>query len=426
MTCSKSSDPSAAEVAAERQAICDTCPRNQDGVCELVELKHPGKAVIKDGVSRLSLRCPLGKWEAVKTVCQCNRLAIIPEHQGVCFWCQNKRNNAAKNGRRAPTNATGSMPARPRVKRSRRRLAAERGVARAFRPSGDIPNFITLQQRYADTLAMVSMIPPEVDTIVGVARSGLSVANDVAMLLHKPLLILRQTLGDIVEGGNGWRLSSTHMSAQARHVAVIDDTVMTGNSLRSIDPLLSRFESAITAALYVNPMATTKPDRYVHELPAPHLLEWNLPNSVYSRSMALDFDGILCRDCPREDDDDGPRYLDFIENAMPLYMFRREPIPLIVTARIEKYREPTEQWLADHGMRCDSLVMHPATTLAERQHDDIAAYKARHFAEWTKRARAMRPLMFVESEDRQARRIHELSGRMTVCPATATCYGQAR
>ena len=67
--------------------------------------------------------------------------------------------------------------------------------------------------------------------------------------------------------------------------------------------------------------------------------------------------------------------------------------------------------------------MHPAATLAERNQDDIAAYKARHYVEWASRHRAApRPILFAESDDRQASRIAQLSGRMVVCPGTARVY----
>jgi len=67
--------------------------------------------------------------------------------------------------------------------------------------------------------------------------------------------------------------------------------------------------------------------------------------------------------------------------------------------------------------------MHPAATLAERRKDDIAVYKAKHFAAWAMRHRAMpAPLAFIESEDWQARKIAALTDRMTICPGSAGVY----
>jgi hypothetical protein len=170
-----------------------------------------------------------------------------------------------------------------------------------------------------------------------------------------------------------------------------------------------------------------KPDIFAVELKWPHILEWNVFNSVLSPSVAMDFDGILCRDCPAGSDDDGPRYLEFIRHAQPLYMPRRSPVPLIVTAMIERYRNETEEWLKRHGVRWHKLVMHPASSLAERNRDEIAAYKAKHFLAWATQLKGgrMLPLIFMESDDRQAKRIGDIAkggGRLVVCPASGAVY----
>ena len=292
-----------------------------------------------------------------------------------------------------------------------------------FRQTG-AARFVTSAQFQEDIKLLIGKIPSDVTAIAGVARSGLSAATMISMYLHLPMITIRQTLNDIVPTGNGWRLGgSKHVDPKGK-ILVVDDTVMTGNSLKAIAPLVqSQLGNAIYAAVYVNPLASRKPDIWAVDLGWPHLLEWNVFNSILSPSMAVDFDGILCRDCPPGSDDDGPRYLEFIRNAQPLYVPRRVPIPLIVTARIEKYRAETEEWLSRHGINWQRLVMHPAATLADRMRDDIPAYKAKHYKAWASKHRAMPgPIMFFESEDWQARRIAQLSKLMTVCPHTAGVY----
>jgi orotate phosphoribosyltransferase len=276
-----------------------------------------------------------------------------------------------------------------------------------------------------DLLNLIAKIPPDITAIAGVARSGLSAATMLSMYLHLPMITIRQTMGDIVDTGNGWRLGgSKHVNPYQGKILVVDDTVMTGNSLRAIRPLVNeKIGQAVYAAVYVNPRATLKPDIWAVDLPWPHILEWNVFKSILSPSVAMDFDGILCHDCPPGSDDDGLKYLDFIRNAKPLYVPRRVPVPLIVTARIERYRSETEDWLRRHGIRWHRLVMHPAATLAERRRDDIPAYKARHYAEWASKHRATPgPIIFMESEDRQAREIARHSRLMVVCPHTAGVY----
>jgi adenine/guanine phosphoribosyltransferase-like PRPP-binding protein len=408
------------DVRRAKCKACDFTEWNEDkGICLPTAEKHGReKADIQHGIERPELSCPKDEWFAVETTCpRCNRpRQLLSVKHRVCSWCVIKhRLEQPEKKHQTPRSkvATGGFSSR----------------GSSFRETGET-QWVSLQQLAHDVQLLASSLPSDITAIVGVARSGITPASMVASLLHLPLLSIRQTLNDVVEVGNGWRLGgSNHIKAAASgKVAIVDDTVMTGNSLKAIAAIVrNKFPHAITAAIYVNPLAKRKPDIWVRDLGWPHLLEWNIFNSVLSPNVAVDFDGILCQDCPRGSDDDGPRYLEFIRNAKPLYVPRKVPLPLIVTARIEKYRAETEDWLKRHRINFYRLVMHPAATLRERQRDDIAAFKARHFGEWasTHIARPA-PLMFIESEDWQARRISQLTGLLTVCPSTGRVYREEK
>jgi adenine/guanine phosphoribosyltransferase-like PRPP-binding protein len=318
----------------------------------------------------------------------------------------------------------------PQPAASRAAVASRRGrvggMGRAFVAQG-IPRFVSAARMQYDIKTLIGKIPSDVTAIAGVARSGLSAATMISMYTHLPMFTIRQNAHDVQQTGNGWRLGGMkHISPKSEKVLIIDDTVMTGNSLKAIEPLVKQeFGDYLFGAIYVNPLALKKPHIHAVDLPWPHLLEWNLFNSVLSPNMATDFDGILCQDCPHGSDDDGPRYLEFIRNAKPLYLSRKTNIPLIVTARIEKYRAETMKWLNRWGIGVNKLIMHPAKTLAERQRDNIVAFKARHFHQWATKHRPIPPpLAFIESEDWQAQGIHNQTGRMTICPATEKVYGK--
>lgn len=405
-----------------RTEKCRECEHYEDNNCRFVEAQHPGKSSISHGVLRPGIRCPLPypKWIEEPAECPgCHRQGkIINEKDELCDRCLLRQ---AVTGR--PTSSAPQVITKSLITGSRT-VVKQKGSP--FTATGE-PQWVSVQQLATDAATLAQMLPSDVRAIVGVARSGMTPAAMVATILHLPLLAIRQTKHDVIDVGNGWRIGSgsDHVETMVgSKVAIIDDTVMTGNSFKDIrDIVAEKFPNNITCALYVNPLARMKPDVWVHDLGWPHLLEWNLFNSILSPNAACDFDGILCDDCPHGSDDDGPRYLEFINNARPKYLARRTAIPLIVTARIEKYRAATEAWLARWGIRFHRLVMHPAATLAERNRDDIAAYKAKHFAAWSAGHKPHpAPLLFIESEDWQANRIGEITGLMSVCPASENVY----
>jgi len=430
-----------------RAAVCALCPSNDSGVClELKKITPDRPCEIKIGVEMCNAYCPEGKWgrhdpllgEQRRRCRKCDGYSKTDAE--FCGQCVNRmeveRRNLERgigfNARMAHNGRTGD-----RLNQQQKDMwnAIKNNPARkvhrtSFTALYKETHFLTVNDLASDSVKLANALPPDVKAIVGIARSGITPANIIATMLHLPLLSIRQTKGDVVQVGNGWRMGGTeHIGVNGdAKVAIIDDTSMTGNSFKAIKPIAdSHFKDYVTACVYVNPLSSGKPDIWVHELAWPHLLEWNLFNSVLSPNTAVDFDGILCHDCAGWQDDDGVNYLGFIKNALPKYLTRKTAIPLIVTARIEKYRKETEDWLQRHGVRFNQLIMHPARTLAERRRDDIAAFKAKHFEAWAKSHTARpRPSMFIESDDLQARRISELSGRLVVCPTTASCYGNAK
>lgn len=324
--------------------------------------------------------------------------------------------------KRQPPGADKPVGAAPRRRRAKPDSQAKprQSKRHPFHWAGKTPEFVTTAQLMADVKRLVSMLPPDTNRIVGVARSGLCAATMAAMLMHRPLEIVRQSAGDLIDGGNGWRLTgATHSDGP---VVVVDDTCMTGNSFRHIMPVVrAQHPSAMSAVVYCNPNANTKPDLWARELPHPHLLEWNMFNSIFGPGMALDFDGILCHDCPAGHDDDGPRYAAFLRDAKPLYYFRRVQIPLIVTARLEKYREPTLAWLKRHGMSVRELAMWPGS-YRDRSPERVAQHKASHYKRFAAKGHRLKPVLLVESDPWQAKRIAELSGGITCCPAAGRCF----
>lgn len=282
------------------------------------------------------------------------------------------------------------------------------------------PRYITTGQRVRDARKLAGMLPVDTAGIIGVARSGLAVAADVAMLLHLPLRSINQKTGVVSDLGNGSRLRKGRVTS-SRWI-VVDDTCMTGYSIEQIKGHIPNAEIAV---LYWNPHAAIQgkgvtPDYYVHKYHWPHLLEWNLFNSVLVPHVATDMDGVLCEECPASHDDDGDRYAEFLSEARPLHLIRRCPVPLIVTARLEKYRTQTERWLSRHGVQFNRLEMFPHES---RDGHCIGTWKGEIYSQWAEQHHASPgPHIFIESCPLQSRRISEASGRLVVCPTNGECF----
>jgi hypoxanthine phosphoribosyltransferase len=286
---------------------------------------------------------------------------------------------------------------------------------RALAPSVPATAWITTERLLGDTRILASALPAELDGIVGMARSGLLPATWLACHLHVPLAAVSES-GHISVGG-GWRSRKFHR--QYAQVLLVDDTVCSGRTMKSILPILeAAYPSAriLTAAIYSSNMTVPWLNYAVRYYPSTHYLEWNFFNSQPFMQCASDMDGIFCTDIRPEHDDDGPKYLRAIREAVPLYIARRVPVKCIITARLERYRLDTEAWLMRHGVRVESLIMGPwATLTARNRRNEVVRWKAYEFARSGLET-------FVESDPRQAPAIAKLAKKPVICPAAKTIY----
>ena len=274
--------------------------------------------------------------------------------------------------------------------------------------------FVTTKKMIESTYSLASLLPTDIDVIVGIPRSGLIPASVLACHLHLPLF----TVSDkVMDCGSGARFKNK--SVNPRRVLVIDDTVFAGRTMKRILPVVrDAFPRAdiFKTAIYATPEAKHFVDYFAHELAEPHYLEWNFFNAGPGERAIYDMDGILCHDIAAEDDDDGLRYVGALKNATPKYLPRKGPIHMIVTARLERYREITLEWLEKHGVKTEKLVMGPWNTLAERNRsNEVATFKSSVYHESGQE-------LFVESCPIQAAEICRQTGKRVLCPAAERVF----
>jgi orotate phosphoribosyltransferase len=141
----------------------------------------------------------------------------------------------------------------------------------------------------------------------------------------------------------------------------------------------------------------------------PHWFDWNLFNNgsiLTGFNTAIDLDGVICQDCPPESDDDGAKYLEWLNSAMAIRFPRDYNIPYIITARLEKYRPQTTKWLDDNKITYSELIMYPGFH-EERTIQQISEWKAKQIA-------INQCKLYVESDYHLASGIAKLSPRARI------------
>lgn len=286
-------------------------------------------------------------------------------------------------------------------------------VPRKIAPPRSERMFVTTDQLVRDTLSLAPKLP-KIDCVVGIARSGLIPASVLATHLGADLWSIDYRTGDLLDLGHGMR----HESRGRDGVLLVDDSCWSGTAIRAAKRRIVEAWGVepLTLSTYVRPQSQSLVDLWAASYPE-HWFSWNICNAPYIESVAFDLDGVMCRDFHADEDDDGERYLAAMESMRPTHHRPRKPIK-IITARLEKYREPTEAWLARHGIPIDELVMGPWVMLAERQAlgNGLWDWKARE-------AKRLGVAIMVESSRVGAARIAEAAGIWTIATDDGSTHG---
>jgi uncharacterized HAD superfamily protein len=199
------------------------------------------------------------------------------------------------------------------------------------------------------------------DVVVGIPRSGMIPASIIATALQMPLADVTGYVAGIVHGRSGKPVTG------GERVLLVDDTVNHGRAMaRAVEQIGAKASSITRFAVYGPYRGDLSIlDMYCEIVPGPRAFEWNMAKHARFGRWALDFDGVLCRDPTKEENDDGERYIRFIRKAPPLFLPKR-PVGHIVTCRLERYRSETEAQLQRYGVEFRQLHMMQHATKAER------------------------------------------------------------
>ncbi len=261
-------------------------------------------------------------------------------------------------------------------------------------------------------------LPSDIDLIVGVPRSGIIPAYMLGLFLNKKVC----SLDEFISGIWPWSGDRPIRSCESiKNILIVDDSVYSGSSLRKVQESLRKHFSKDSfnfrfLCVYATKQSADLVDFYFEIVEQPRLFQWNYLNHSISGQCCFDMDGVLCQDPTLEENDDGPKYKDFIKNAKPLFIPQYE-IYAIVTSRLEKYREETEEWLLKHNVKYKHLFMLNLNSAEERRKLRChATFKAKIYCKLRK------TVCFIESDPVQAKQISNLSGKPVICVATDECF----
>jgi len=258
-------------------------------------------------------------------------------------------------------------------------------------------------------LQNLSIIPRDVDLIVGIPRSGMLPANLLSLYLNRPYTDLQSFLnGHIYKAG---ARSQFFDISEFKNILVVDDSVASGSAIKQCKETLKHHSEKFNikyCAVYVVPGKQKLVDYYFELVPLPRYFQWNIFNHTTLEKACFDIDGVLCLDPTSEQNDDGEKYLEFILNAPPLFIPGCK-IGTIVTSRLEKYREPTETWLKANNIKYNELVMLDLPDMEARQ-------KANNHGDHKAKAYMSKPyILFIESDHAQAIEINRISKKPVLC-----------
>jgi len=266
----------------------------------------------------------------------------------------------------------------------------------------------------------IQKLPEGIDLVVGIPRSGMIPAYTIGLYLNRHVVDINTFLrGGPPASGVSRRVGlALDDTMKAKRILLVDDSITSGKAMKLAADRVrdSGFQGEVLRCVAIcDPAARSLVDIYFVEMQQPRIFEWNALHHAYLEYSCFDLDGIFCVDPTPEQNDDGPRYLEFLKSAKTLHLPSRK-VGHIVSARLEKYRGATEEWLDRAGVQYNHLHLVNLPSAAERIR--LNAHRT-HKAAVYKETGAM---LFYESEPRQARDIAHLSSRPVLCIGDMKMY----
>lgn len=265
-------------------------------------------------------------------------------------------------------------------------------------------DFVTVDELLRWTTAWIKSFSTSYDVIVGIPRSGLLVANLIALKLGKPL-----TTPELFRYSHYWKNDVVDKKRKHKNILLVDDSIASGNTMQQSEQLLHSYSRSLDvtrAALIASEDTKDMVDLYHKIIPPPRIFEWNLLNSRKGK-LATNLEGVICENCPPGVDLDEKAYTGWIRNAKP-YLIPPFYIDTIMSKRLYKYRSDTEEWLARHDVRYGKLMLCDFQFEEQRERKRVVQRKIEFLLK-------IKPLWFWGSSFSEAKQIWEATKIPTLC-----------
>lgn len=150
---------------------------------------------------------------------------------------------------------------------------------------------------------------------------------------------------------------------------IIDDSISSRKAIKQAKEKVEsvHFENKVLySSVYVLPTNFKMVDIWFEICNHPRMFEWNYMHHWGLENACVDIDGVLYEDPSFIENDDGIKYIEFLKNAKPKFV-PTKTIAKLVSTRLEKYRNETEQWLEKNNIKYKELIMLNCASKKERQ-----------------------------------------------------------
>jgi uncharacterized HAD superfamily protein/hypoxanthine phosphoribosyltransferase len=272
-------------------------------------------------------------------------------------------------------------------------------------------NFVSYKRLYEDIYRWVRVLPKDFDLIIGIPRSGLLPALLLSLHYNIPVSEIESFKnGHIFKSGQRGQFVSNIKKNIIHKVIVVDDSCTSGKSIANAKYILKNVKGYDIkyGAMYVTEDSKKYVDYFCSIINSPRCFQWNWMHHTFLMNSCSDMDGVLCGSPSHKQNDDGKNYIQFLKNAKPMFI-PSVKIKYIVTARLEKYRRLTEEWLSRYNIKYEKLFMMNYPNMQKRKKDGkYSEYKAGIYMK-------SNAILFIEDDIVQAQKIAQITRKPVLC-----------